>query len=317
MNLCITGALGHIGSKLIRSLDVPGLQKVYLVDNLMTQRYASLFDLPDNVHFVFRETDILSSDMGEIIDDSDVLIHLAAVTDAERSFEKANEIEDINRKGLENVVYLCANAGCSLLFPSSTSVYGSQSEVVDETCPEHELKPQSPYADSKIFGERLLAEFSNRTGLKYVIFRIGTIFGYSIGMRFHTAVNKFIWQASTGRPITVWKTALHQKRPYCGLGDCVNAINFFVGNRHFNNQVYNIVTENLTVNDIVNLIKKHIPGVQISFVDSPIMNQLSYEVSNKKSQELGLIYNDKIEDSLLLTLRKLKNANTGIRRISV
>jgi len=317
MNLCITGALGHIGSKLIRSLHVPGLQKVYLVDNLMTQRYASLFDLPDNVHFVFRETDILSSKMGEIIEDSDVLIHLAAVTDAERSFERANEIEDINRKGLENVARLCADAGCSLLFPSSTSVYGSQNEVVDETCPEHELKPQSPYADSKIFGEKLLAEISNRMGLKYVIFRIGTIFGYSIGMRFHTAVNKFIWQASTGRPITVWKTALHQKRPYCGLGDCVNAINFFVANDHLNNQVYNIVTANLTVQDIIDVIKKHIPGIRISFVDSPIMNQLSYEVLNKRSLSLGLKHHDTIEDSLLLTLQKLKNVNTQIERIAV
>lgn len=317
MNLCITGALGHIGSKLIRSLQIPNLEKVYIVDNLMTQRYASLFDLPGGMEFFFCETDILSPEIETVIEDSDVLIHLAAVTDAERSFGRAEEVEEINKKGLEKVARLCADRGCSLLFPSSTSVYGSQSEVVDETCPEEELKPQSPYADSKIFGERLLAELSEEMGLRYVIFRIGTIFGYSIGMRFHTAVNKFAWQASTGNPITVWKTALNQKRPYCGLGDCVNAINFFVTNDHFDNQVYNIVTANLTVQDIINVIKKYIPGIQISFVDSPIMNQLSYEVSNKKSLSLGLRYNDTIENGLLISLQKLRNVNTQIDRIAV
>jgi len=317
MNLCITGALGHIGSKLIRILQIPGLEKVYIVDNLLTQRYASLFDLPAGMDFVFNETDILSPEIETVIEDSDVLIHLAAVTDAERSFGREEEVEEINKKGLEKVARLCAAKGCSLLFPSSTSVYGSQSEVVDETCSEKELKPQSPYADSKIFGERLLAELSEEMGLKYVIFRIGTIFGYSIGMRFHTAVNKFVWQASNGKPITVWKTALHQKRPYCGLGDCVNAINFFVANDYFDNQVYNIVTANLTVQDIVDVIKVNIPGIEVIFVDSPIMNQLSYEVLNKKSLSLGLTYHDTVEDSLLVVLRKLKNANTQIERIAV
>ena len=317
MNVCISGALGHIGSGLIRNLMAPGLGRVYLVDNFLTQRYASLFDLPKGIDFVFKEVDILSEEMKGIIADSDVLVHLAAVTNAEKSFEKHEDVEKINKKGLDHVAGLCADSGCSLIFPSSTSVYGTQSEVVDENCPEKDLKPQSPYADSKIFGERLLTKLSAVKGLKYVTLRLGTIFGYSIGMRFHTAVNKFIWQASVGQPITVWKTALNQKRPYCGLKDCVNAINFFVANEYFDNQVYNIVTANFTVQDIVDIIKNHIPGIRISFVDSPIMNQLSYEVSNKKSQELGLMYNDNIKDSVRETLLKLRNVNADVERIGI
>jgi len=317
MNLCITGALGHIGSKLIRSLQIPNLEKVYIVDNLMTQRYASLFDLPAGMDFVFYETDILSPEIETVIEDSDVLIHLAAVTDAERSFGREEEVEEINKKGLEKVTRLCAAKGCSLLFPSSTSVYGTQDELVDEDCPEEDLKPQSPYADSKIFGERLLARLSAAKGLKYVTLRLGTIFGYSIGMRFHTAVNKFIWQASVGQPITVWKTALNQKRPYCGLKDCVNAINFFVAKGFFDCHVYNIVTSNFTVKNIIDVIKKYVPDIQISFVDSPIMNQLSYEVSCEKSRALGLIYNDNIEASVRETLLKLRNVNADIERIDL
>jgi UDP-glucose 4-epimerase len=317
MNICISGALGHIGSGLIRNLMVPGLSRVYLVDNFLTQRYASLFELPEGIDFVFKEVDILSEDMKGIIADSDILVHLAAVTNAEKSFEKNEDVEEINKKGLQHVAGLCANSGCSLIFPSSTSVYGTQDELVDEDCPEEDLRPQSPYADSKIFGERLLAKLSAVKGLKYVTLRLGTIFGYSIGMRFHTAVNKFIWQASVGQPITVWKTALNQKRPYCGINDCINAINFFVKQGLFDGQVYNILTSNFTVKNITDVIRGYVPDIQISFVDSPIMNQLSYEVSSEKSQTLGLIYNDNIEASVRKILLKLRNINADIERFDM
>jgi UDP-glucose 4-epimerase len=183
---------------------------------------------------------------------------------------------------------------------------------VDENCSAKELKPQSPYAESKIFSENLMFELAEKRGLKFVALRIGTIFGYAIGMRFHTAVNKFIWQASTGQPISVWKTALHQKRPYCDLMDCVRAINFFVSNGYFDHQIYNIVTVNLTVQNIIDAIRNHIPNIRIEFVDSPIMNQLSYEVSNKKSIERGVSYRGNIEDGIAESIFRLKNVNVEI-----
>ena len=99
------------------------------------------------------------------------------------------------------------------------------------------------------------------------------------------------------------------------MRDCVNAINFFSAKRLFDCQVYNIVTSNFTVKNITDLIRKYIPDIQISFVDSPIMNQLSYEVSCEKSQALGLIYNDNIEESVQKTLLKLRNVNADVERI--
>ena len=60
MKILITGALGHIGSYIIRklSIDFPN-SKLILVDNLMTQRYSSLFDLPKNLNYKFIEADVL------------------------------------------------------------------------------------------------------------------------------------------------------------------------------------------------------------------------------------------------------------------
>ena len=47
MKLIVTGALGHIGSRIIRELPVlfPGVE-IVMIDNMATQRYSSLFDLP-------------------------------------------------------------------------------------------------------------------------------------------------------------------------------------------------------------------------------------------------------------------------------
>lgn len=309
MNICITGALGHIGSKLIRHLLVKSLDKVYLIDNLLTQRYASLFDLPDGINYIFREVDILSTEMAPIIKDSDIVVHLAAVTNAEASFYNPKLVEDVNKKGTEKIARLCAKYHKSLIFPSTTSVYGVSKGIVDENCRDLDLRPQSPYAESKLYAEKLLKTMSRKEGLKFVTFRLGTIFGYSIGMRFHTAVNKFIWEAVNGREITVWKTALRQRRPYCALDDAINAINYVINKKIFDSEIYNIVTTNLTVEDILNVIRKYIPDIKVKFVDSPIMNQLSYTVANKKSIDRGFKYSGVLETDIRETIQKLRNIN--------
>ncbi len=312
MNICITGALGHIGSKLIRNLDIPSLKTVHLVDNFLTQRYVSLFNLPDKPRFIFHETDILSEEMKDIVNDSHVIIHLAAITDAESSVQKKDLVETVNKKGFKNVVDFASLYNRPVIFPSTTSVYGSQSELVDENC--LELQPQSPYAESKIWAERYLKSLGKKGKLKYVILRLGTIFGYSIGMRFHTAVNKFIFQAVTGQEITVWKTAYNQKRPYCDLNDAISAINFSIEHKIFDNEIYNIVTINSTVEDIVKVIKYHIPHLKVKFVESRIMNQLSYEVSNLKSLKRGFSYKGNLKKSIKETIEKLKNVNSFVTK---
>ena len=200
--IVVTGGLGHIGSALIRSFG-PEVSEVRIIDNLLTQRYASLFDLPDAPKIVFYEEDILKADLEKLFSGADVVVHLAAITDAAGSFGKEDEVEAVNFEGVKRVADACQKTGARLLFPSSTSVYGSQASVVDETCTE--LQPQSPYADSKLKAEAYLKERAGN--LRFVTCRFGTIFGWSVGMRFHTAVNKFIWQAVNGAPITVWKTA--------------------------------------------------------------------------------------------------------------
>ncbi len=182
------------------------------------------------------------------------------------------------------VAEVSASLGVPLVFLSTTSVYGTQNEVVDESCAESELQPQSPYAVAKLRAERALAGID---GLRFVACRFGTIFGVSPGMRFHTAVNKFIWQACQGIPITVWRSALDQKRPYLDLADGVRAIAFILERKLFDDRVYNVLTLNATVRDITDVIREEVPDLRIELVDSRIMNQLSYTVSDARFRALG------------------------------
>jgi len=281
----ITGPLGHIGSHLIRNLDKSVFNgEIILLDNLESRRFPSLYDLPKKFKFKFIRDDILAADFDKYLKGIDLVIHLAAITDAEGSNKIPEQVEAVNYKGLQRVADSCLRNKVKLFFPSTTSVYGSQLLRVDETC--KELKPQSPYAEAKLNSEKYLLNLKKK-GLQFVICRFGTIFGHSVGMRYDTAVNKFTWQAVTGLPITVWKTAWKQKRPYLYLGDCVRAINFVVKKDIFDGEIYNVLTANFTVEDVVNMIKKFIPKLAVSYVDSPIMNQLSYNVDDSKFRKLG------------------------------
>lgn len=203
----------------------------------------------------------------------------------------------------------CLAAGVPLISLSSTSVYGQQDATVDEDCAIDALRPQSPYAETKLREERLLARLGGERGLRFVICRFGTIFGISPGMRFHTAVNKFCWQASCGQPLTVWRTALHQVRPYLDIEDAVSALAFLIARRCFDGRIYNVLTLNATVEQIVGEIRRHAPSLRVELVDARIMNQLSYEVSDGRFRSTGFRVRGNLARGIADTMDLLK----GIR----
>lgn len=311
MKIVVTGALGHIGSRLIRDLPrlIPGAE-IFMVDNLLTSRYTSLFHLPAEGRYRFIEADILDLDLRPVFQGADAVIHLAAITDATSSFGNREEVERVNYHGTVKVAEACMEVECPMIHMSSTSVYGTQKDLVDEESPEADLNPQSPYAETKLKEERYLLSLGSAGGLRFVIFRNGTIYGISAGMRFHTAVNKFCWQAVMNQPLTVWRTALHQKRPYLDLGDAVDAIVFIIRNKYFDRRIYNVLSNNLTVQDIVSQIEYYIPQISIHHVDSVIMNQLSYEVANARIQRLGFTFRGDVKKGVGETIELLRGANS-------
>ncbi|MFZ2951330.1 MAG: SDR family oxidoreductase, partial [Desulfuromonadaceae bacterium] len=177
-------------------------------------------------------------------------------------------------------------------------------------CSPEELKPQSPYAESKLSAERMLEEMHRNQGLRFVTCRFGTIFGVSPGMRFHTAINKFCWQAVMGEPITVWRTALNQFRPYLDIVDAVNALTMIIRMNLYDCRVYNVVTINTSVQSIIDVISGFVPDVSVKFVDTQIMNQLSYHVSNQRFLETGYEYRGDLVSGIKDTIELLKGSRS-------
>ena len=306
----VTGGCGHIGSRLIRELaNREDVRKVIIYDNMSCERYCSLFNLPENIEYEFIQGDISDKEnLNKAMKNCDVVIHLAAITNAPESFEIKDKVEQVNFKGTENVVD-CAieNKVEKLIYPSTTSVYGPVDGLAKENCKEEDLKPQSPYAETKLKGERIVLEKAKQNNLNATVFRFGTIFGTSPGMRFHTAVNKFCFLASNNLPLTVWDKAQEQKRPYLDLQDAIRAIFFAIDNEKTKNELFNVVTKNLTVNDMVNTIREFIPDLRITITQSPLLNQQSYVTEDTKIRDLGFSYVGDLRKAIGETI-KLLNA---------
>jgi|TARA_B100000586_G_C20114123_1_gene431842 nucleoside-diphosphate-sugar epimerase len=303
MNILITGACGHIGSYLIENLHkIKKVKKAILVDNLKSNRYNSLFNVKkNNVIFYLRDLNNINS-LNEF-KNIDIVFHFASMTNAEKSFGKKKEMYTNNLNCLNTVIKLCKRTKARLFHISSTSVYGKQVSLVDETCEKKYLKPQSPYAKIKLLEENILKKSKS---LRFNTFRFGTIAGVSKGIRFHTAVNSFCLNAAIGETIKVYKTALHQYRPYLSLPDAFKLFKFCIDKDFFDNDIYNVLSNNFTVEQIINKIKKIKKKLKITLVNSPIMNQLSYHVDKKKLSKNGLFLNSNLDKEIIQTLGLFK-----------
>ena len=306
MSLLITGACGHIGSYLAENIHkIKKIKKTILVDNLESNRFCSLFEHGKKNKLKFYLRNIEKENSLDDFKNIKYVIHCASMTNAEKSFGKEDLMYKNNIDCLKTVIKFCKKHKAKLFHLSSTSVYGKQTDLVDENCEEKYLKPQSPYADIKLIEEKMLKKES--ANLTYNTFRFGTIAGVSKGIRFHTAVNKFCLNAAINEDIHVYKTALNQFRPYLSLSDALKSFKFCIEKDFFQNDIFNILSGNFTVNQILDIIKKYKKKIKVKLVDTAIMNQLSYHVSKKKIEKEGLYLNYNIENDIKNTLKLLGN----------
>ena len=306
MKIIITGGLGHIGSQLMR--DLPNLfdvSEMIIIDSLRTQRYSSLFDLPQKTKYTFIQNDIRTLDNSNIdrCANANVLIHLAAINDISSGKISFPEIEENNLGSTIAAISLSERFSIPIIYPSSTSVYTSTGMNILESEP---LGTNSNiYSRCKAIEEDCVNKFFNRGG-NGVLFRLGTIHGISKGMRFHTAINKFCFQIATGEPISVWRSALNQKRPYLSLQDLIHAIYFVISRNLFDNQTYNLVTKNYNLLEILEIFE-NVTGGKVDYIieDNERMNDLDLHISAEKFIKLGFGYSGSIESDISRTLKIL------------
>lgn len=310
MKILITGGLGHIGSYLLDNINkIKSVKKIFVIDNLSTNRYCSLFDTKKTKKKVyFYQRDLSLKNSLKNFRKVDVVVNLASLTDAEASLKIKKKIYKVNLGIFENVLKYCMKNSSKLIHISSTSVYGEQKGLVDENC--KKLDPKSPYAEVKAKEEKILKK--NTKKINFVSYRFGTISGISKGMRFHTAINKFSFYAFLGKPLPVWKSMMNKPRPYLSLRDAFRVIKFTIENNFFKNEIFNILSQNLTLKEILSYFKKYKKTIKIRYEESKLINQYSYKVSNKKFSENALVLKSKIHHDIKATLKKFKNINNEV-----
>lgn len=287
MTVLVTGGVGYLGSGLIRQLpDHPAFasEEIRIFDNFRQSRFHSLWDLPSYGDYDFIEGDIRDQDTVErAVEGVDTVIHLAAITNAPETFDIPEKTWDVNYDGALNVYDAAKEAGASQFVNVSTcSVYGTTTEEIRE---DHDCDPESPYGEAKLEAEQeMLDRYEGEMGLTAL--RLGTVYGWTTGMRFDTVVDKFAYLAATGQPLTVYEGAEEQQRPYLHVKDAIRSM-LFASTELGDGGAYNVVSENARLQDVIDAIERHFPNVDIGYTEAEQLNQLSYIVSDEKIAEHG------------------------------
>ena len=166
MKYVITGGAGFIGSNLARSLLDNG-HSVKIIDNLSTGAKSNLDGILEKISF--HDISVLDyKNLEKIIQGSNGIFHLAALTSVFESYVKQKEYHDVNVKGTENIFRIAEKFQIKTVFASSSSVYGNTKNIPTN---ESEKKvPINPYGITKLEAENLAVIHSKHcdiVGLRY------------------------------------------------------------------------------------------------------------------------------------------------------
>jgi len=179
MKVFISGICGFVGTNLALYLQESGMEVIGCDRAFPKPHYERM----SRALISCRVGDInVYRDCKKIIDpDTDVVIHLAAETDARLAFHKAGKMIRVNVEGTHNIIKAIEELGIKkFIFASSGAVYGSAH--VDGSLKERfhsditSLRPENIYGVSKIAGE-YLTDLTSFNGCEGFILRLSNIYG--------------------------------------------------------------------------------------------------------------------------------------------
>jgi nucleoside-diphosphate-sugar epimerase len=172
MRFLVTGAAGFIGSAICRRLVDEGNDVVGL-DDLSFGNAEHLTDVPE---VRLEVADIRDGEtVARAAKGCDVILHQAAMKSVPRSIEEPTSYTDVNVMGTLNVLLAAGDVSASVVFASSSSVYGDQDRF--PLTEDVELRPRSPYAASKLAGEAYCRAWWASFGVPTVSLRYFNVYG--------------------------------------------------------------------------------------------------------------------------------------------
>jgi UDP-glucose 4-epimerase len=241
VNVLVTGGAGFIGSHLVDYLVNSGKYNIKVIDNLSTGNLNNIQRHIDNGKIEFFKGDITNLDnVKTCIKDINAVLHLAAVVSVPFSVENPSFTYKTNVSGTINLLSALANQSTNgkFVFISSCAVYGEPKYLpIDEN---HQTKPISPYADSKLLGEHYTLGFQQNKLLKTAVLRFFNVYGSRQGLNDYSGViTKFIGNIKQNMPLTIFGDGT-QTRDFVHVSDIVAAIVACMETPNADGQIFNV-----------------------------------------------------------------------------
>jgi UDP-glucuronate decarboxylase len=253
----ITGGAGFIGSWLCDVLVGFGAD-ITAVDDLSTGRTKNIDHLTKNALFKFVKSDVCTFKSEEKFN---FIFHMAGHASPDEYQAHPIETLQTSASGSFVMAEMAKKNGATLLFASTSEVYGD-TEVIPT--PEtywgkvNPIGPRSCYDEGKRFAEALLMAYSKEYDLDVRIPRIFNTYGPRLredGL-YGRAMSRFILQALTNEPITVYGTGL-QTRSFCYITDTVTGLLLLTINAQAKGEVVNLGnTKEITILGLAKKIKE-------------------------------------------------------------
>jgi len=271
MHVLVTGGCGYVGSALVPLLqDHDEVQRVSVLDSLSGGSPRNLVGASISNGFTFRQGDVREyGDVEAATRGVDTVIHLAAITGAESTHDRAAETRAVNYEGTKNVLNAARKLGVdNVVFASSCNVYGRAmtEEITERVDPD----PLNPYAETKLESEGLLAEYADANGFDATALRMSTNYGYAPGVRFNLVVNHFVFRALTDRPLTVYGDGSNW-RPFIHVQDAARAFaHAATAPDAWDDLVYNVGAnaENYRIAEIAEVVREEVdPSLEVTYLE--------------------------------------------------
>jgi nucleoside-diphosphate-sugar epimerase len=228
------------------------------------------------------EGNILDADvLKEELKGCDYIFHTAAIASVFESLEKPELTEKVNVKGTEAVLEAAMSCAAKMVvFISSAAVYGT-----DPTLPKKEdmqVEGTSPYGESKIKGEQLCREYSEKFGLGTVALRLFNVYGtrQNLETEYATVIPKFINLMAHDLVPQIYGDGA-QTRDFIYIDDVVNGLVLAATKNAGRGEVYNIASgKETSINELAALLNEILgKSIEPEHVD-PVPGDIKFSVAD-------------------------------------
>jgi UDP-glucose 4-epimerase len=259
LRVLITGGAGFIGSHLADAYLERG-DDVFVIDDLSTGSIENIRHLKSHPRFHYTIDTVYNYPVvAELVDQCDVVLHLAALVGVRLIVESPVRTIETNVRATEIVLEIANKKKKKVLITSTSEVYGLSDAVPFREDGNLVMGPTSKgrwsYACSKAIDEFLALAYWREKKLPTVIVRLFNTVGPRQTGQYGMVLPTFVKQALSGRPITVYGDG-SQTRSFGYVGDIVKAVMQVMDDPRSVGEVFNIGSdEEVTINQLAERVR--------------------------------------------------------------